>query len=117
MYHVIARVGAALLLGILAAPALGCATASPNEKAMAFARQHRESEGIALLRTELASHPGDLPARRLLVRLLAFTGQVDAARAEVAELEKRLPPDDPTPSIELGHALELARRFDEALAA
>jgi tetratricopeptide (TPR) repeat protein len=55
-------------------------------------------------------------ARRLLVRVLAFTGDLEAARLEVAELQRRLP-DDPVPWIELGHALELTHRYEEALAA
>lgn len=77
---------------------------------------HEDQKAIATLREELAKHPDDLPARRLLVRVLAWTGDLDAARREVAELEKRMP-NDPVPWIELGHASELAHRFDEALAA
>src|SRR5262249_50226796 len=42
---------------------------------------------------------------------------LNGARAEVSELEKRLPAGDPIPWIELGHAFELAHRFEEALAA
>ena len=72
---------------------------------------------MALLRMDLAVHPGDVPARRLLVRLLGFTGDMPGARAETEELARRLGPDDPTPYIELGHALELAHRYDEALEA
>src|SRR4029079_4193932 len=55
-------------------------------------------------------------ARRLLGRVLAFPGDLEAARTEVAELERRLP-NDPVPWIELGHAFELTHRYDEALAA
>lgn len=84
---------------------------------MALARQHREAEGAATLRAHLARHPDDLSARRLLVRILAFSGDLGAARVEVAELARRVPADDPTPWIELGHAFELAHQFEEALAA
>lgn len=77
---------------------------------------HREGEAIVLLRAHLAKQPDDLGSRRLLVRVLAFTGDLDAARIEVAELERRLP-NDPVPWIELGHAFELTHRYDEALAA
>jgi Flp pilus assembly protein TadD len=77
---------------------------------------HREGEAVATLRAHLAKHPDDISARRLFVRVLAFSGDIEGARAEVAELERRLP-GDPVPWIELGHAYELAHRFDEALAA
>ncbi|HEY6460454.1 MAG TPA: tetratricopeptide repeat protein, partial [Polyangiaceae bacterium] len=59
----------------------------------------------------------DVPARRLLVRLLGFTGDMNAARAETEELVKQMGVSDPTPYVELGHALELAHRYDEALEA
>jgi len=80
-------------------------------------RQHREDEAIVTLRSRLASHPDDLPARRLLVRVLAVAGDLPSARTEVEELARRLPPQDATPFLELGHALELMHRYDEALAA
>ena len=84
---------------------------------MALVRQHREAEGTATLRAHLAKRPEDVAARRLLVRLLAFSGDMNAARAEVEELTRRLPAGDPTPWLELGHAFELMHRFEEALAA
>jgi tetratricopeptide (TPR) repeat protein len=111
MYHGIRVAAVGLALAFLP----GCA-ASAQERAMSLARQHREPDAIATLRQALAKHPDDLAARRLLVRLLSFSGDLDAARAEVLELSRRLPPDDPTPWIELGHAFELAHRYDEALA-
>ena len=77
---------------------------------------HRELEAASTLRGHLARHPDDVAARRLLVRVLAFVGELDAARAEVAELERRLP-NDPIPWVELGHAFELTHRYDEALGA
>ena len=40
-----------------------------------------------------------------------------AARAEVEELARRVPHDDPAPYLELGHALELTHSYDEALQA
>jgi len=94
-----------------------CGAAKPAERAASLARQHREQQGIVVLREALREHPDDLDARRLLIRLLAFTADLNGARAEVAELEKRLPKGDPGPWIELGHAYELAHRFEEALAA
>ncbi len=82
---------------------------------MSLARQHREAEGIALLRRSLALHPDGLGARRLLIRLLAVGSDLPAARDEVAALAARLPPGDPSPWIEVGHALELVHQFDEAM--
>jgi len=95
----------------------GCVQPTPVERAMALGRQHREEEGVVLLRRELAARPDDLAARRLLIRLLAVSGNLAAAREEVEALAHRLPEGDPSPSIELGHALELAHQFDEALVA
>jgi tetratricopeptide (TPR) repeat protein len=94
-----------------------CAQPPVTERAMALARQHRDAEGIALLRAGLAGHPDDVPARRLLVRMLAGAGDLPGARAEADELARWLPEGDPTSWIELGHAFELAHRFEEALAA
>jgi Flp pilus assembly protein TadD len=79
-------------------------------------RLHQEPEALATLRAELTKHPEDLASRRMLVRVLAWSGDLEGAKKEVAELERRLP-NDPAASIELGHAFELSHRFDEALAA
>lgn len=107
----------ALCVLVLAFGGIGCATASATDKALSLTRQHREEEAIATLRQDLVQHPGDLAARRLLVRLLAFRGDLTGARAEVDALERRLPAGDPTPLVELGHAYELTHHFEEALAA
>jgi tetratricopeptide (TPR) repeat protein len=96
---------------------LGCVRPSAADRAQSLVRRHREDEAVALLRTDLAAHAGDVPARRLLVRLLGFTGDMPGARAQTEELARQLGPDDPTPYLELGHALELAHRYDEALEA
>jgi tetratricopeptide (TPR) repeat protein len=97
--------------------ATACAHPVATERAQSLVRQHREEEAVALLKKDLAAHPDDVPARRLLVRLLGFTGDMPGARAETEELARRLGPTDPTPYLELGHALELAHRYDEALEA
>ena len=52
----------------------------------------------------------------MLVRVLAWSGDLEGAKAQVKDLEARLP-GDPVPWIELGHAFELTHRFEEALAA
>jgi tetratricopeptide (TPR) repeat protein len=53
----------------------------------------------------------------LLIRLLGFDGDLTGARVEVEELGRWMPVGDPAPYLELGHALELAHQYDEALAA
>ena len=114
------RVLGFLLLVAVAGASAGntaCVKPTPTERAMSLARQHRDAEGIATLRTSLSEHPEDVEARKLLVRLLAFAGDLPAAQAEATELQRRMPAGDPTPWIEIGHAQELAHRFEEALAA
>jgi Flp pilus assembly protein TadD len=116
-YHGFVRIGQAAVVFLFAVAALqGCATATPVERAQRLVRLHREPEAVTLLKDHLGKHPDDIAARRLYVRVLAFSGDIDAARREVDELERRMP-NDPVPWIELGHAFELAHRFDEALAA
>jgi tetratricopeptide (TPR) repeat protein len=110
-----ARLGL-VLVALLAGCAAGCAP-SATDKAQSLVRQHREEEAVATLRERLRVNRSDLAARRLLVRVLAFTGDMVSARVQVEELAKLLPANDPTPAIELGHALELGHRYDEALAA
>jgi tetratricopeptide (TPR) repeat protein len=53
----------------------------------------------------------------MLVRVEAARGQLGAAQVQVEQLEKQLGPHSPIPLVELGHALEMAHRYDEALAA
>lgn len=76
----------------------------------------REAEAVALLRQRLADEPADVEARRQLVRVLGATGDLGAAEREAAELAAHLGEHDPTPWLELGHAYELAHRYEEALA-
>ncbi len=77
----------------------------------------RGEEAAQLLRAYLADHPRALPERRLLIRVEASRGQLGAAQEQVARLEQQLGPKSPIPLVELGHALELAHRYDEALEA
>jgi Flp pilus assembly protein TadD len=100
----------------LAIALAGCARQTPVERAQQLVRMHREGEARTTLEKHLLAHPDDVPARRMYIRVLAWSGDLEGARREVATLEKMLP-DDPVPWIELGHAFELAHRFDEALAA
>ncbi len=94
----------------------GCA-ASATQRAQTLVREHREQEAATELERRLAAHPEDTAARRLLVRVLGFTGDLAGARAQSEELARRLgPAGAATAHVELGHALELAHRYDEALA-
>ena len=93
-----------------------CVTLSPVDQALSLSRQERRSEAEEVLRRELRVHPDDVPARKLLVRLLGYDGDLGAAQNQVDELRARVPRGDPSPEIELGHAYELAHKFDEALA-
>jgi tetratricopeptide (TPR) repeat protein len=61
--------------------------------------------------------PTTSAARRLLVRVLGFAGNLVEAREEAEELSRRMGAADPTGYLELGHALELGHQYDEALAA
>ena len=94
----------------------GCVRLSPTDKAQSLVRQHRETEAVQVLRDDLAKHPDDQPARRLLVRVLAYQGDLEGAKREV-DILQQAHPNDPAAWIEMGHAFEIAKRFDEALAA
>lgn len=104
-----------MALGSLAVA--GCTPPSATARASSLTRGHREEEAIKVLRENLATHPDDLAARRMLIRVLAVTGDLTQARVEVGELQRRVPEGDPSPWVELGHAYELTHRFEEALAA
>jgi tetratricopeptide (TPR) repeat protein len=112
-------VAAGLALPIVCCLALaGCLAPAPTAalRAQSLARQGHDDQAVALLRERIAQRPDDVPARRLLVRLLGVTGDLPGARAQAEELARLEGPGDPTAHIELGHALELAHRYDEALA-
>ena len=59
--------------------ATACVRLSPTDRAQSLVRQHKETEAVNVLRDDLAKHPDDLPARRLLVRVLAYTGDLEGA--------------------------------------
>jgi tetratricopeptide (TPR) repeat protein len=98
---------------------LGCtgAARSPLPRAAMLMDKGRVEEASALLHDYLKQHPDAVKERRLLVRIEASRGQLGAAEGQVRLLEKQLGPTSPIPFIELGHALEMAHRYDEALAA
>jgi tetratricopeptide (TPR) repeat protein len=104
--------------GCAAALALvGCKAGQPTvlQRAASLAHEHREADAIHLLRDELSRHPEDVKSRRLLIRVLALTGDLGAARREVEVLSKQLGSTDPLPYIELGHAYELVHEYERAL--
>jgi len=108
-----------LLLLLFCGFACACAgpAASPLPRATMLMDKGRAEEASRLLLSYLAKHPSAVPERRLLIRIEASRGQLGLAQAEVALLEKQLGPHSPVPMVELGHALEMAHRYDEALAA
>ncbi len=103
------------LCGLLSACA--GAAASPLPRATMLMDKGRADEASALLLSYLAKHPQALAERRLLIRVEASRGQLGRAQTHVALLAKQLGPNSPMPLVELGHALEMAHRYDEALAA
>ncbi|MEO8875786.1 MAG: tetratricopeptide repeat protein, partial [Polyangiaceae bacterium] len=115
MYHLRFAVAMALSASLICAA--GCAASSPIDKAIGLTRNHQEDEAIRLLVASLEKHPEDLKARKLLIRVYAETGDLGEAKLQIDDLSRRLPTGDPTPDIELGHAYELAHKFEEALAA
>lgn len=107
------------LLWLCAFALLACSAAaqSPMPRATMLVGKGRVDEASVLLRDYLAKHPHAVAERRLLIRVEAFRGQLGAARAEADNLARQLGPTSPIPLVELGHALEVAHRYDEALAA
>lgn len=106
-----------VLLWCAFACACAGAAASPVPRATMLIDKGRTEEASALLLSYLEKHPDAVQERRLLIRVEASRGQLGRAQAQVALLEKRLGPHSPVPLVELGHALEMAHRYDEALAA
>lgn len=84
-------------------------------RAVLLADKGQTHAAVEILERELSEHPQAVAERRLLVRLYGSLGQLGKARAHSAALEKRLGPASPVPWLELGHALELAHRYEEAL--
>lgn len=109
----------ARLLFVLCCWCVACASsaASPLPRATLLMAKGRADEASAVLRRYLAEHPRAISERRLLIRVEAFRGQLGAAEAEVAALARQLGDSSPIPLVEMGYALEVAHRYDEALAA
>jgi tetratricopeptide (TPR) repeat protein len=112
-----AIVPAAFVLAVLGGAGTACVRSSTTVRAQALVRQGHDDEAVTTLKERLVAHPDDVPARRLLIRVLGSMGDIAGARAQVVELSKWVPRDDPAPYLELGHALELTHSYDEALQA
>jgi Flp pilus assembly protein TadD len=84
-------------------------------RAVMLADKGRYEEAAATLSTHLHTHPRDIEARRLLVRVHGLSGDLGRAEVEARVLAHELGPSSPIPWIELGSVLELAHRYDEAL--
>jgi tetratricopeptide (TPR) repeat protein len=102
---------------ITAPPLLQCARQDVVQDAVLLASQGEEGKAITLLEAYLREHPNATRERRLLVRLHASLGNMGKAEQQVMLLVQALGEHDPTPWLELGHALELQHRYDEALEA
>ena len=82
-----------------------------------LADHDRYDAAADVLERHLRAHPDATDERRLLVRVHALRGDLAAVRRETTRLAKDLGPRHPVPWIELGHAYELAHRYDDALSA
>lgn len=94
-----------------------CAFSQPDaaNQARMLVDKGQPAEAARELEADLAKHPEAVPERRLLIRIYASMGQLGRAQDHTAALAKALGPASPIPWVELGYALELAHRYDEAL--
>jgi tetratricopeptide (TPR) repeat protein len=107
----------ALLALFVVAGSAGCKLGpKPLEHAALLASRGDEAEAIRVLAEHLEEHPDARDERRLLIRLYGSVGRLDVARTQTERLAEILGPASPVPWVELGHAYELAHRYDEALA-
>jgi len=104
-----------VLIAVLLA---GCAGgfADARQDAALLAGKGRYDEAAAVLRADIRQHPPAVEDRRVLIRVLALTGNLGAAEREAEQLGNVLGKASSVPWIEMGHAYELAHRYDEAMA-
>jgi len=95
----------------------GCAFshADPASEARMLVQKGRSAEAAQELEAYVKQHPRAVAERRLLIRVLASTGQMGSAQEQAQALAVVLGPASPVPWVELGYALELSHRYDEAL--
>jgi tetratricopeptide (TPR) repeat protein len=102
----------ALLLGLLLS---ACARVTPSQEAALLADTGQTGAAIRLLEQHLKEQPEAIAERRLLIRLFGSAGRLRDASRQAELLDARLGRTSPVPWIELGHAHELAHRYDSAL--
>lgn len=103
-----------ILLCVCVVVACG-SNATPSQRAALLVHRGQEAEAVKVLEKHLAEHPDANPERRMLIRVLAITGDLGKAQAQAEQLAKHLGANDPTPWIEMGHAFELTHRYEDAL--
>lgn len=105
----------ALLIAVTLA---GCASgfSDARQDAALLAGKGQYDEAASVLRADIRKHPPAIEDRRMLVRVLALTGNLGAAEREAEQLADVLGKASPVPWIEMGHAYELAHRYDSAMA-
>jgi len=110
---------AAVGLFALGTAAQGCAFSHPEpmNQARMLVQKRRPAEAAQELEAFVRKHTGadSVNERRLLIRVYASMGQLGRAQEQAEELAKVLGPASPVPWVELGYALELNHRYDEAL--
>lgn len=106
---------ALVCLGILLM-SFGCASSpSLSQRAQLLADKGRYAEASAMLEQHLVEHPDAVAERRLLLRIRAAEGRMDAVEREAQTLRSLLGPESPIPWLELGHAFELQHDYERAL--
>ena len=95
----------------------GSAFSHPDAKSQArmLVQKGRPAEAARALEASLQKHPEGVAERRLLIRVYASMGQMGHAQEQAQALASLLGPASPVPWVELGYALELSHRYDEAL--
>ena len=95
----------------------GCAFSHPEPMSQArmLVQKGRPAEAAQELEAYLRKYPDAAAERRLLIRVYASMGQMGHAQEQAQALVKTLGPASPVPWVELGYALELNHRYDEAL--
>jgi tetratricopeptide (TPR) repeat protein len=84
-------------------------------EAIVLSNKGQTEAAVAVLEAQLAREPGGIRERRLVIRLYGTLGRLDKARAHADALGRRLGAASPVAAIELGHALELAHEYEQAL--
>ncbi|HEY8942879.1 MAG TPA: tetratricopeptide repeat protein [Polyangiaceae bacterium] len=112
------RLGRSMGALLVCAALVGCLSSpqSPFGRAIVLADKGQARAAIDLLEKWLREHPNANRERRLLVRLYGTSGDLARARTHTELLARSLGASSPVAWLELGHALELAHRYDEALA-